>query len=54
MWNGVLQFIVSLIAVVTYVTVLWNLSFFPLAFTLFGVATSRFPATWSGRRRSMC
>ncbi len=38
MWGGVLQFIVSLIAVVTYVTVLWNLSSFPLALTLFGFA----------------
>jgi putative ATP-binding cassette transporter len=37
-WGGVLQFIVSLIALVTYVTVLWNLSSFPLAFTLFGIA----------------
>jgi vitamin B12/bleomycin/antimicrobial peptide transport system ATP-binding/permease protein len=37
-WGGVLQFIVSLIALVTYVTVLWNLSSFPLAFTLFGLA----------------
>jgi vitamin B12/bleomycin/antimicrobial peptide transport system ATP-binding/permease protein len=38
MWGGVLQFIVSLIALVTYVTLLWNLSSFPLAFTLFGLA----------------
>lgn len=35
-WSGALQYFVSLVALVTYVTVLWNLSSFPLSFTLFG------------------
>jgi putative ATP-binding cassette transporter len=36
MWGGVLQFIVSLIALVSYVTLLWNLTAFALSFTLLG------------------
>jgi vitamin B12/bleomycin/antimicrobial peptide transport system ATP-binding/permease protein len=36
MWGGVLQFIVSLIALVSYITLLWNLTAFAISLTLFG------------------
>ncbi len=36
MRNGVLDFVVSLVGLVTFATVLWNLSTFPLSFGAFG------------------
>lgn len=38
MRNGVLDFVVSLVGLVTFATVLWNLSTFSLSFSLFGYA----------------